>query len=204
MNNLIIFEGPDGTGKSSLAKLLVAKLKLIHGENAAVYWAFPGRKPGTLGEYVYQFHHNEALAKVTCPESVQLMHVAAHIDNMRNHIIPMLEDGKIVVLDRCYWSTWVYGLYDGVNPAFLSRAINLELPYWGDWGDMATMLLVTRTEPFYKGDDYNFSMDRWLKLTEYYERIFNYNGFDNFERRLINNDSTLEAALTRVEDFIKL
>lgn len=55
---LIILEGPDGVGKSTLSKDLVRDLN-ARGERAELL-TFPGREPGTLGHLVYEVHHEPA------------------------------------------------------------------------------------------------------------------------------------------------
>ena len=53
---LIVFEGPDGVGKSTLAEQLT-----VHLREAGVpceHLAFPGRQPGSLGHLVYDLHHD--------------------------------------------------------------------------------------------------------------------------------------------------
>src|SRR5690242_21910735 len=54
---LFVFEGPDGTGKSTLVSSVKRALTqdLRHPVTAL---AFPGREPGTLGHHVYALHHD--------------------------------------------------------------------------------------------------------------------------------------------------
>ena len=76
---LIVFEGPDGVGKSTLAKEVAA---VLSGRGTPCdLLAFPGREPGTLGWHVYQLHHDPGLFGIANipPASLQLLHVAAHL-----------------------------------------------------------------------------------------------------------------------------
>ena len=104
---LFVLEGPDGVGKSTLAHTLTEYLnaKGIPCD----YFAFPGREAGTLGRHIYDFHHNPIQfgVKLVNPASVQVLHIAAHLDTIERNILPTLEKGRSIVLDRFWWSTWV-------------------------------------------------------------------------------------------------
>ena len=128
---LIVFEGPDGVGKSTLAEQLTARLREtgVPCENLA----FPGRQPGSLGRLVYDLHHDApglGLGEVS-PTSLQVLHIAAHVDAIEGHILPALRAGTWVVLDRFWWSTWVYGAAFGVPEPSLEAMIQLEQLHWG-------------------------------------------------------------------------
>lgn len=42
----------------------------------------------------------------------------------------MLEQGRVVLLDRYWWSTWVYGVSDGLPIEQLERMIAMEKLVW--------------------------------------------------------------------------
>lgn len=129
---LIVFEGPDGVGKTTVAEA-VARL-LREGDESVEYLSFPGRETGTVGELVYKIHHDAISLGVTLaphPVSLQVMHIAAHIDAIENRIVPLLANRTTVVLDRYWWSTWVYGTFAGLPEESLDRMIELELVHWG-------------------------------------------------------------------------
>ena len=128
---LFIFEGPDGSGKTSLSRAFAERLNA--GDIKCEWHSFPGREPGTLGQHVYHLHHSahEAGIKKINPASLQLLHVAAHIDSIESRIIPALTNGTCVVLDRFWWSTFVYGILAGASPHSLRAMIDLERVHWG-------------------------------------------------------------------------
>jgi thymidylate kinase len=74
--------------------------------------AFPGSVPGTLGEWVYRLHHHQAIGdlspKSIAPAALQLLHVAAHVDTILTHIVPILQADGYIILDRYWWSTYSY------------------------------------------------------------------------------------------------
>ena len=130
---LIVFEGPDGVGKSTLCELLAAELQRT--ERPCELFSFPGRDPGTLGRLVYEVHHDPTAHSVTglTEASKQLLHVAAHIDSIESRIMPALQQGKWVILDRFWWSTWVYGKIGGVDERLLEAMIVVERLRWSDF-----------------------------------------------------------------------
>jgi len=50
---IIVFEGPDGSGKSTLSKGLVKYLR--KSGKQCVHLSFPGNEPGTLDRSAYRF-----------------------------------------------------------------------------------------------------------------------------------------------------
>src|ERR1044071_4273325 len=123
---LFVFEGPDGSGKTTLSHAFVEYLKSKGVE--CDYFAFPGQEPGTIGRLVYDLHHDPRDVEVESltPTSLQLLHIAAHVDAIESKILPALKKGRTVVLDRFWWSTWVYGKVGGVSPKILRAMIQLE------------------------------------------------------------------------------
>lgn len=127
---VIVFEGPDGVGKTTQAKLLCQSL--LETKVQSKFFSFPGCHPGTLGELVYRIHHSPeelALQRIN-PASLQILHLAAHIDAIENDIIPAVADRNTVILDRYWWSLWVYGRIFGVHQDILDGMIEIEKMSW--------------------------------------------------------------------------
>ena len=143
---LYVFEGPDGAGKSTLAEWLSSHLR--ESGIRCILLSFPGKEKGTLGKHVYELHHDLARFAIdtVAPASLQLLHVAAHIDAIENRIKPLLSDGTTVVLDRFWWSTFVYGLIGGASRSVLDRMVAIERAVW-DPVQPDQLFLVTRSEP---------------------------------------------------------
>jgi len=130
VGRLFVFEGPDGVGKSTIIGEVEERLHRV-GESC-VRLAFPGKEPGTLGLHIYELHHQAEQFGVRSlsPLSLQLLHVAAHVDAIERQILPYLQQGQVVLLDRYWWSTWVYGIANGLPIAQLERMIAMEKLVW--------------------------------------------------------------------------
>lgn len=161
---LIAFEGPDEVGKTSLASALAERLR--YDGFSADYVALPGHVVGTLGHHVYELHHNPTDFGLhdLDPASIQLLHVASHIDQLNRVIVPMLVRGGIVVLDRYWWSAPVYAEAFGVPKHIVDALANLERAVWRS-ATASVVFLVQRALPLTQ----NVSLDTFLRLRELYD-----------------------------------
>lgn len=142
---LIIFEGVDGVGKSTLSGKLTRYCQLYIPQLHVASGAFPGSSPGTLGEWVYRLHHSkieELSPRSIASPALQLLHVAAHVDAILSWITPALESGH-VILDRYWWSTYAYSRSDlEIDEAW--SLVAAEHPFWQRLPD-PTIIYLTRT-----------------------------------------------------------
>jgi dTMP kinase len=147
---LIVFEGPDAVGKSTLVQYL--RVLLEQDQLAHEILSFPGDRPGTIGKLVYDLHHAPGKFGIEqlSPVGLQALHIAAHLDAITQTILPALNSGTWVVLDRFWWSTWVYGRAAGINPRILDSLIHAEKLLWGQFTP-SVVFLIQRTNPF--GDE---------------------------------------------------
>ena len=150
---LFVFEGPDGVGKTSIVTDVCRALSAT-ATRPIVQLGFPGREPGTLGRHIYQLHHDPGQFGIdrVQPASLQLLHVAAHLDAIDQIIRPQIERGAIVLLDRYWWSTWVYGVTSGADRPTLRAMIDLERLHWGSLVP-AALFLVRRHSSFRPDED---------------------------------------------------
>lgn len=186
---LIVFEGPDGVGKTTLAKALVEEL--IRRGARCDYFSFPGRDPGTLGRLVYEVHHDPGKFDIhhIDPTSLQVLHIAAHLDAIEGRILPTLKEGRTVILDRFWWSTFVYGIVGGVDRDSLDAMIALELESWTD-AQPTVAFLVTRQSPLRtEGTD-----KRWRELRAAYENLGREQA-SHHPVETVHNEASLDEAL---------
>jgi thymidylate kinase len=161
VGRLFVFEGPDGVGKTELSEQFTALLnsKGIRTQRLS----FPGKEDATLGKLVYDLHHgslSHGVARIN-PMSMQLMHIAAHLDVIESTILPALRAGICVVLDRFWWSTKVYGLASGINSKVLSWMIHIEIAAWEEFHP-AIIFLIRRKKPVHRESKQEW--DRWRDL----------------------------------------
>jgi thymidylate kinase len=163
---LIVVEGPDGVGKSTLIQSLGVILKQDHLPHEIL--SFPGDRPGTLGKLVYDLHHDPGSFDVQhiSPIGLQAMHIAAHLDAITETVLPALRSGSWIVLDRFWWSTWVYGRAADADPAVLDSLIRAERLLWGQFIP-SVVFLLQRTKPF-AGNPANNDFDM---LSKYYREL---------------------------------
>ena len=193
---LFVLEGPDGVGKSTLAKGLIHRLNIdeIHFERLA----FPGNDAGTLGQLVYEFHHNPEQfgVKSVNPTCVQILHIAAHIDVIERHILPALENGKNIILDRFWWSTLVYGKVYGVNSRSLEAMLNMEFIHWNEVLPTA-VFLIGRSASLLQEKP----ADKWGAINTSYYELANEQK-QRYPVYHINNDEDIAATLNNILQII--
>lgn len=184
---LIVFEGPDGVGKSTLADEL--RLALQQRGETCLLLAFPGKRPDTLGEFVYEIHHRQDNS--IDPSAMQILHVAAHVDAIQGTIKPALEAGTTVILDRFYWSTIAYGLTAGVDEETLRLIIEVERRFWN--GLIPDILFfIDREEPYRKDwDELTFATLR----TKYHSIV---EDCSEFKISTISNEGTVPSIVMQL------
>ena len=188
---LVVFEGPDGVGKSTLSKTLVKSLRKIGVK--CEYFSFPGKKKGSIGHLVYKLHHKPSVYGIKSIEktSVQALHIAAHLDAIERHILPALNEGRWVILDRYWWSTWVYGLVDDIDQLTLDALVQVELIHWRNIAPDA-LFLVNRS---ISQKDGNFN--RHTNLRQGYRTLSEIEKGKYLIHEL-NNDSLLQESLVQL------
>jgi dTMP kinase len=117
---LITFEGIEGCGKSTHAKLLAKRLR---AEGQAVVEV---REPGgtSIGEVIRRLLSSKGGSEKMCPRTELLLFMASRAQLVQTVILPALRRGKHVVCDRFSDSTAAYQGYARGCSLKLIAAIN--------------------------------------------------------------------------------
>ncbi len=111
---LIVFEGIDGAGKTTQARSLLRRLRYRNWE--AVFFREPSR-----GRWGRAIKRKAARAGSLTPAEELDLFVRDRRENVSKNLKPALGSGKIVVLDRYYFSTMAYQGAKGIDPRKIQR-----------------------------------------------------------------------------------
>jgi dTMP kinase len=111
---LIVLEGIDGSGKTTQARALLGRLRR-RGLTAAFF-----REP-TRGRWGREIKRQAARADSLTPEEQLDLFVKDRRENVEKNLKPALGEGKVVVLDRYYYSTIAYQGAKGLDTEMIRR-----------------------------------------------------------------------------------
>lgn len=112
----IVFEGLDGSGQTTMAKMLEDYLK--NEKNIEVVLTKEPTKDSESGTKI-----QEILQKRVQVEAADLQKLFSQdrFEHLENVIIPALQDGKYVICDRYFFSTFAFGTSEGLDLDWLIR-----------------------------------------------------------------------------------
>ena len=102
----IVFEGIDGSGKSTQAHLLANRFK----SSEIVFILTREPSSGEIGQRL------RSLSARLSPEEEFMLFLEDRVDHVRSLIAPALEEGKHVICDRYYYSSAAYQGSRGLDP----------------------------------------------------------------------------------------
>jgi dTMP kinase len=111
---LAVIEGIDGAGKSTQARSLVRKLRSLGME--AAYFREPSR-----GRWGRELKRKAKTAGSLTPEEELELFQRDRRENVEKNLKPALSRGKVVVLDRYYFSTIAYQGAKGLDREKIRR-----------------------------------------------------------------------------------
>ena len=109
----IVFEGGEFCGKSTMANMLYDHLK-SNGYDVILTREPGGTKAGEDIRKILKSHSLKAFTKL-------YLNLAAREEHLHNVIIPALNDGKIVICDRYFLSTYVYQSIEGISKEIIAK-----------------------------------------------------------------------------------
>lgn len=189
---LFVFEGPDDVGKTTLATKLSEGLTESGTDHKVL--SFPGRESGTVGEFIYRFYHDPlsfGVAQVS-PITMQVLVTAAHIEVIESRLKPLLRAGTNIILDRFWWSTWVYASVAGVSERTRDLLIDLELRSW-EGINPDFIFLISRNAPLGTKP----VPSEWSTLASLYGRLAELEA-PNANVSIITNNGSLHEAIDAI------
>lgn len=190
---IYVFEGIDNVGKSTIIQKLKEKMDESKKLDC-VNMAFPGNEPRSLGNLVYDIHHHQekyfdcSLSEI----SLQLLHVASHIDLIQRRLLKMNNSQNIVLLDRFWWSTYVYGLAGELEKDTIRAIIAPELKYWKQL-NIKKIFLIEREN---RERDYGIEKDK--RIVNIYRELAN----EESNCVILNNDGSIEKVVNKIYNNI--
>jgi len=161
----IVFEGPDGSGQSTQAGLLKEYFEkdgqkvLLTKEPTS--WTRAGQKIRRI------LNEKEKIS----PLALQKLYIRDRAEHLKKEIIPALKQGKIVISDRYFFSTFAFG---GLN-APIEKLIKLNEKFI--FPDLVFLLKVRaevcmrRIEARGKGFQFFEKLEKLKRVLENYEKI---------------------------------
>jgi dTMP kinase len=111
---LIVFEGIDGSGKSTQAEILLKRLQ--EEDLDVVYFREPSK--GKWGRKIKKKAlHPDSIT----PEEELDLFLEDRRENVEKNLKPALEKKKVVILDRYYYSTIAYQGAKGIDEELIAR-----------------------------------------------------------------------------------
>ncbi len=203
---LISFEGGEGSGKSTQAKMFFQYLQdnNIH----AIFTREPG---GTeAAEKIREILVTGSIDKLDKVSEV-LLHYAARKEHLKNKIFPALAEGKVVVTDRFYDSTFAYqGYGHGVDLSVIKEVHKLIV---GDFKPNLTLIFdIDVIKGLERSDrrlaQQNSNETRYEKLgVDFHQRLRN--GFLTIAKAeperciVLNAEETIESLHKKVLEIFK-
>lgn len=111
---LIVIDGIDGTGKTTQAKRLLAKLQKEGFD--AIYFREPSDSPWGL-----EIKSKAGRPGSLSPEEELSLFQKDRMENVEKNLKPALEAQKVVILDRYYFSTIAYQGARGIDPEMIKK-----------------------------------------------------------------------------------
>ncbi len=112
---LIVIEGIDGSGKTTLARNLCDRM--IHMGIPAIFTCEP-----TNGPWGLKLRQGFLSPQRPGPEEEMDLFMKDRMQHVRETIRPALEQGKVIICDRYYFSTMAYQGARGLDPEAIRKA----------------------------------------------------------------------------------
>lgn len=192
-SGIYVFEGIDNVGKSTVVAKVKEKLDQSLKCNCLIV-TFPGNEFRTLGSLVYDIHHNQTkyFDLPLNETSLQLLHIASHIDLIQRKLSNLNLEQDIVLMDRYWWSMYTYGLANGMDQNTVEKILEPELICWE--GIKVNRIFLLEREN--RQHDYDETKEQ--RIIEGYRELAK----KDSKSVVINNNASIEKAVIKIYNNI--
>lgn len=188
----ITFEGLDGSGASTQISLLVKRLQQDG------YKAFSTKEPtnNIIGGLI-----RGVLTKTwqTSSEGIQLLFAADRAHHLYSEIIPALKEGKIIISDRYFLSTFAFGSIDlpldwlqKINERFIHPDLTFILK-------VRPEICLERIDKSRNGFEFFEEKEKLKKSWETYEKL----GIKDKSTHIIDGERSIEVISEEIFKIVK-
>lgn len=189
----IVFDGLDGSGQSSQAKLL--KDFLISRNHEAILTKEP-TPDCEAGREIRRILRKESHATA---ERLQQLFVEDRQDHLEKLIIPTLKEGKMVISDRYFFSTVCFGASDGLDLEWLINLnSNFLLPNLIFFLEVKPEICIQRIEKRGSLRELFEEKEKLAKVWQFYKMMPN--RFDNIH--ILDGERPIETIFNEIEDIV--
>jgi dTMP kinase len=194
----IVFEGVDGSGKTTLAKMLYDRLP-----DPKVFTKEPGSPHSDFCMGIRSMILDGAAQDIS-KHTYAYLFAADREEHMRRVVVPSLKEGKWVVSDRSVVSDWAYRPYHGNHVrrrhTRLFNKLNPVVFYVKVLVDTAVERMTARgaLNEFEKAH----VIDKIEDLQHAYERVAFEKLADNIHVGIVDNNKSLEDAWYQIEALL--
>jgi dTMP kinase len=180
----ITFEGPDGSGKSTIISKLYETLKLMNLPFNIVITREPGGKDNIVAEDIRNIILNKRDYKISS-HSEALLFAASRAQHVYDFIKPHLDKGDLVICDRYVHSSLVYQGY--------ARGIGidniLKINEFAMDGALPNLVIILMVDPHKGMERIKINVDREFNRLDQEMMIFHEKVYAGY-KEIINNDKT--------------
>ncbi len=189
----IVFDGLDGSGQSTQVELL--KNFLIKKGHQVVLTKEP-TQDSEAGKKIRQVLDKK---KIISPEELQELFTEDRKEHLKNVIIPALKENKIAISDRYFFSTFAYGVSEGLDLNWLIK-LNDEclLPDLTFFLKVSPEVCVSRIEKRGISKTYFEEKEKLNKVWQIYEILTDH--FKNIN--IINGEKSKEEVFFQINEII--
>ncbi|PKP54414.1 MAG: dTMP kinase [Candidatus Altiarchaeales archaeon HGW-Altiarchaeales-3] len=183
----IVLEGIDGSGKSTHAKLLYNYLK---SKRDTILTKEPTNT--RIGKFIREILSGEVSVD---PKTLCLLFTADRCEHLNSEIIPALNDNKIVICERYYFSTIAYQMAQGVDRDWIMNLNKFALkPDIALFIDVPPEIAVRRVQK-------RIGHEEIFETQEFLAKI--YENYMNFDLIKINGKQDINGVFAEIKDVLR-